>query len=108
MSLVLAKCTNCGANIEVDPVTEAGICQHCGSAYITQKAIVNYNTSVINNNTEIHIDASVAELIHVERLDGGNLDEINKLVKTIDDILFNIFYFWRSNICVIVFYKSRI
>ena len=51
MSLVLAKCTNCGANIEVDPITEAGICQHCGSAYITQKAIVNYNTSVINNNT---------------------------------------------------------
>ena len=38
------------------------------------------NQNVINNNTEIHVDASVAELIHVERLDGANLDEISKFV----------------------------
>ena len=36
--------------------------------------------SVVNNNMEIHIDASVGELIHVDRLDGNNLDEINKFV----------------------------
>ena len=36
--------------------------------------------SVVNNNMEIKIDASVGELIHVERLDGGDLGEINKLV----------------------------
>ena len=36
--------------------------------------------SVINNNMEIHVDASVSELIHVEHLDGNNLDEITKVV----------------------------
>lgn len=50
MSIVQAKCTNCGANIEVDPRTEAGICPYCKTAYITQKAIVNYNTTIVNNN----------------------------------------------------------
>ena len=36
--------------------------------------------SVINNNMEIHVDASVGELIHVDHLDGNNLDEITKIV----------------------------
>lgn len=36
--------------------------------------------SIINNNTEIHIDASVGELIHVEHLDGNNPDEIYKVI----------------------------
>lgn len=36
--------------------------------------------SIINNNMEIHVDASVSELIHVEHLDGNNLDEITKVV----------------------------
>ena len=38
MPLVAAKCTQCGANIEVDETKEAGICQYCGTAFITEKA----------------------------------------------------------------------
>ena len=49
MALVQAKCTNCGANIEVDQTKEAGICPYCNTAYITQKAIINYNSTIINN-----------------------------------------------------------
>ncbi|MGY3665393.1 MAG: hypothetical protein ACXAHE_16460 [Roseburia sp. 1XD42-69] len=44
MPLVAAKCTQCGANIEVDDSKEAGICKYCGTAFITEKAITNYNT----------------------------------------------------------------
>lgn len=50
-----AKCTNCGANIEVNENTEAGICPYCKSAYSTEKAIAMYynssttNAGVINN-----------------------------------------------------------
>ncbi len=47
MALVAAICTQCGANIEVDATREAGICKYCGTAFITEKAINNYNT--INN-----------------------------------------------------------
>jgi hypothetical protein len=36
--------------------------------------------SVVNNSMELHIDASVGELIHVDHLDGNNLDEITKVV----------------------------
>ena len=36
--------------------------------------------SVINNSMEISVDASVGTLIHVDRLDGNNLDEITKVV----------------------------
>jgi hypothetical protein len=38
------------------------------------------HNSVVNNNMEFKIDASVGELIHVERLEGGDLKEINKVI----------------------------
>lgn len=50
MGLIAAKCTQCGANIEVDDSKEAGICKYCGTAFITEKAIINYNTYITNNN----------------------------------------------------------
>lgn len=49
MGLVAAKCTQCGANIEVDDSKEAGICKFCGTAFITEKVISNYNTNITNN-----------------------------------------------------------
>ena len=49
MALVAAKCTQCGSAIEVDESKEAGICSHCGTAFITEKVIKNYN--IVNNVT---------------------------------------------------------
>ncbi len=46
MAKVPAKCTQCGANIEIDDAADAGICPYCGTAFVTQKAINNYNTYV--------------------------------------------------------------
>lgn len=48
MALVPAKCTQCGANIEVDETKEAGICKYCGTAFITEKAINNYTINTDN------------------------------------------------------------
>ena len=45
MPLVQAKCTNCGANLQVDNTKDAAICPYCGSAYIVEKAINNYNVT---------------------------------------------------------------
>ena len=47
MSLVEAKCTNCGSILKVDNEKEAAICEFCGSAFIVEKAI-NYNSIVAN------------------------------------------------------------
>ena len=45
MSLVTKKCSNCGANIDIDINSKTGICQHCGTKFITQDLINNFNIS---------------------------------------------------------------
>jgi len=51
MGFVAAKCTQCNANIEIDDSKEAGICKYCNTAFITEKAINNYTTNHIYNQT---------------------------------------------------------
>ena len=41
---------------------------------------IGVSPSVVNTTMEFKIDASVGELIHVDHLDGNNLDEIGKFV----------------------------
>ncbi len=55
MALVPAKCTQCGASIEVDSSQEAGICKSCGTAFITEKVIKNYNTFNVDNSVNIYL-----------------------------------------------------
>ena len=71
MPLVAAKCAECGANIEVDDTKEAGICKYCGTAFITEKAINNYNTYITNNNN--FAGASIVLQ--------GNIENIEKLIE---------------------------
>ncbi len=59
MSFIPAKCTQCGANIEADDSRDAGVCPHCQTAFVTQKAINNYNTYITKN---IIIDGESKEL----------------------------------------------
>lgn len=68
MAMIAAKCTNCGANIQVDKTKEAGICESCGTAFITEKVINNYNTTVTNNFNGATIN-----------IEGHNLDNLLKM-----------------------------
>lgn len=45
MALLDAKCTNCGGLLKIESEKEAAICLYCGSAFVTQKAIQNFNTT---------------------------------------------------------------
>lgn len=72
MGLVAAKCTQCGANIEVDDTKEAGICKFCGTAFITEKAITNYNTYVTNNNNYAGANINVV---------GGDIENLLELAR---------------------------
>ncbi|SCW62280.1 hypothetical protein SAMN02910456_02224 [Ruminococcaceae bacterium YRB3002] len=50
MPLIQAKCTNCGANLEFDDSREKYFCMYCGTPFINQKTINNYqNTTNITN-----------------------------------------------------------
>lgn len=77
MPLVAAKCTQCGANIEVDDTKEAGICNYCGTPFITEKAITNYNTYITNNT---NINAKVVNIYDTQKdfvIKAGKLIEYN-------------------------------
>ena len=60
MKLVPAKCPFCGGTIQVDPEKEAAVCEYCKQPFIVEKAITNYNTTIINNpnfdGANIHLD----------------------------------------------------
>lgn len=58
MALVAAKCTQCGANIEVDETKEAGICKFCGTAFVTEKVINHYNNTINIKNATINIEGA--------------------------------------------------
>lgn len=61
MPLVNVKCTNCGANLKVDDKKDAAICESCGSAFIVEKAINNFN---ITNNSTIQANVQ-ADVINI-------------------------------------------
>ena len=60
MPFVNAKCTNCGAPLEVDNTKKAAICPYCGDAYIVEDAINNFTTN--NYTTVEHLHANVVNL----------------------------------------------
>jgi predicted RNA-binding Zn-ribbon protein involved in translation (DUF1610 family) len=92
MAFVAAKCTQCGADIEVDDTKEAGICQHCGTAFVTEKVINNYNTYVTNNfagaNVTINNGNNIEGLLKLAK---GELQakhyRSNDLIKYLDEII---------------------
>lgn len=65
--LTQAKCTNCGATLDVDSEKEAAICPYCNSAYIVEKAINNY-----------HISNMTAENVYVFNDDSVNVEQLYK------------------------------
>lgn len=80
MPLVSAKCTSCGANLEVDNTKDAAICPYCNTAYIVEKAINNYNiTNNISANTVNIYNGSVDFAIRagvLEKYNGASSDVI--------------------------------
>ena len=48
---VPARCTNCGAELTVDPSQEAAVCKYCDTPFIISKAIQNYNFETNYNTT---------------------------------------------------------
>lgn len=83
MGFVAAKCTECGANIEVDDTKEAGICKYCGTAFVTEKAINNYNTYVTNNFNGANINVMAGNTNNLIKMaenaeSAGNSKEANE------------------------------
>ena len=62
MGVVAAKCTQCGAKIEVDDTKEAGICPYCNTPFVVEKAIKQYQAITnIENQTNFYYGESAFE-----------------------------------------------
>lgn len=78
---IAAKCSQCGADIQVDAQRESGFCSYCGAKYVTEKVVHNYVTNnqiVTNYEQTTNINAST---VHIHN------DEINRLFMVEEGIL---------------------
>jgi hypothetical protein len=75
MPLVAAKCTQCGSSIQVDNTKEAGVCLHCQTAFITEKAVNNYN-NYIQNTTNVSMQGANIATLNVQM--GANVESLLK------------------------------
>ena len=72
MALVAAKCTECAASIEVDDSKDAGICNFCGTAFVTQKVVQNINKTFNVEQMVIQGGVTVENLLIKEGLHRPN------------------------------------
>ena len=76
MPLVQAKCTNCGANIQVDNTKDTAICPSCGTTFIVEKAITNHNmvNSISANVVNVYGGSSGNFVVRGGALENNNGD----------------------------------
>lgn len=91
MALVPARCTQCGGNIEVDNTKEAGVCKYCGTAFITEKVVNNYNSYVTNNINIKHaniINETIgADELYSKAITFAKLGEKIKALKVFEELI---------------------
>ena len=46
MAFVASKCTQCGADIQIDDSKESGFCSNCGTKFVTEKLVTQKITNV--------------------------------------------------------------
>ena len=106
MALKPAICTQCGGQIEVDDSKEAGICQFCGTAFITEKVIHQFVTQ--NNfagatfNIQGGVDIENLYTLARRAVEANNKDDVLKYYGQIrerdpNDWESTFFYAWFEN-----------
>lgn len=81
MAFIAAKCSQCGANIQVDDSREIGFCTYCGAKFVTEKVVHNYVTNnqiVTNYEQTTNVNANT---VHIHN------DEINRLFMVEEGVL---------------------
>lgn len=71
MGFVQAKCPNCSGFLAVDSTHDAAVCQFCGTPFIVEKAINNFN--ITNNIENMNVVVKTSEH-EIENLGFGNPD----------------------------------
>jgi len=53
MTIVPAKCTQCGAALNVDESLDAAVCEYCHTPFIVEKAINQFNIDTAHIHTDV-------------------------------------------------------
>jgi len=93
MSLIAAKCPNCGADIQLDDTRETGFCMYCGTTVIVKEAI---QTVKIDNTKNIENYKRIADT----SFDAGNYaDAYNYYSKILEENFDNWYAIYRRGLC---------
>ena len=67
VKMVPAVCTQCGGTVEVDKTKEEAKCPFCGTSFVIEKAINNYNVKYATiehaDNVNIDVTGAVKEVL---------------------------------------------
>lgn len=83
MAFIPAKCTQCGASIEVDDTRDAGICKFCGTAFVTEKVINNYNIQ----NATINVAGVDINNLLLRATQFENANDVDKAIEYYNRVL---------------------
>lgn len=89
MPVVAARCTQCGAELQVDNKQEAAICEYCGTPFIVEKAINNFHITqnfAGANVTIVGQDFNAIKTRASMFLEEGNFDKAMEYVDKALDI----------------------
>jgi len=59
MALVQVKCTHCGENLKAESTEYSAVCEHCGTLFIVEKAMNDYNEYINNIKDDFVIENGV-------------------------------------------------
>ena len=80
VKMVPAICTQCGGKVEVDKTKAEATCPFCGSSFMIEKAINNYNVQYANiehaDNVNIDVTGAVKEVLNFA---GAQMNESRKV-----------------------------
>ena len=96
MPIVPAKCTACGSILEVDSSQDAINCQHCGTAFIVEKAVTNYNASIQMDGGVINIGGASLNQFLVNAETFQKFGEIDKALDNYEKACENFPNDWRG------------
>ena len=79
MPLMPAICTQCKGALTVDPKEKSGVCPYCGTTFLNQDVINNYNITNVQNNVT-NIGNLHADVVNVQ--DSKSADNLYKKAVT--------------------------
>ena len=68
IKMVPAICTQCGGTVEVDKNEEKAICPFCGTTFLVEKAVNNYNVNIDVSGTVKEILDFAGDQNHISQI----------------------------------------